>query len=270
MVLIGLLSSRRINDKEDFLLAGRRLGPIMMAGTLAATELGGGSSLGVIEKAYSDWGLSAMWYVIAMAIVFVIMAFLAPYFRNSLVKTVPEYFVRRYGKPSGAITSVIMILPLVGLTAIQFIVSATILSVMVNWNYNISVIIISLVVVAYSVMGGLWSVTLTDIVQMVLIVIGMAAGAIFVLNAVGGWSEIIANTPAEKISIIGGMGVPTIVALLVMYLSSFCFGQEAVKRYYAAKNAKTDIQGSLITAVIYLIYAIIPVIIGLSARVMVD
>ena len=270
MILIGLLSSRKIKDKEDFLLAGRRLGPIMMAGTLAATELGGGSSLGVVEKAYGDWGLSAIWYVIAMGVVFVIMAFLAPYFRNSLVKTVPEYFFRRYGKPSGIVTSIIMILPLIGLTAIQFIASATVLSVMANWGYNMSVIVVSMVVVAYSIMGGLWSVTLTDVVQMVLIVIGMAAGAIFALHAVGGWSEIVANTSSEKISIISGMGVPTIIALTVMYLASFSVGQEAVQRYYAARNAKTAMQGSLIAAGIYLVFAIIPVVIGLSAHVMVD
>ena len=50
MLLIGWWSSTRIASNEDFMVAGRRLGPLLMAGTLAATEIGGGSSLGVVEK----------------------------------------------------------------------------------------------------------------------------------------------------------------------------------------------------------------------------
>ena len=47
MLLIGYLSSKKIESNTDFVVAGRRLGPLLMAGTLAATEIGGGSSLGV-------------------------------------------------------------------------------------------------------------------------------------------------------------------------------------------------------------------------------
>ena len=60
MVSIGIYASRKqVKGAEDYLLAGRRLGPVMFAGTLAATEIGGGSSVGVAAKAYGDWGLSA-------------------------------------------------------------------------------------------------------------------------------------------------------------------------------------------------------------------
>lgn len=139
MLFIGRYSSKKISSNEDFMLAGRRLGPILMAGTLAATELGGGSSLGVVEKAFGDWGIDASWYVTTMGIAFIILAFLAPRFRQVEVKTVPEYFRRRYGKTSGLITSIIMILPLIGLTASQFIASSTIVSVMLGWDYKLAV-----------------------------------------------------------------------------------------------------------------------------------
>ena len=68
MLLIGWYSYTKISSNEDFMVAGRRLGPVLMAGTLAATEIGGGSSLGVVEKAYGDWGMGASWYIITMAI----------------------------------------------------------------------------------------------------------------------------------------------------------------------------------------------------------
>ena len=125
----------------DFVVAGRRLGPLLMAGTLAATEIGGGSSLGVVQNGMSGYGMSAAWYIIAMGIAFVILSFLAPKFRGATVKTVPEYFRRRYGKGSGLITAIIMFLPLIGLTAGQFIASSVILSTMLGIDYQVAVII---------------------------------------------------------------------------------------------------------------------------------
>lgn len=145
------------------------MGPILMAGTLAATEIGGGSSLGVVEKASnlgsSQWGLSAAWYVISMGLTFVVLTFLAPKFREAEVKTVPEYFRRRYGKTAGIFTSITMFLPLIGLTAGQFMASATILSVMLGIGWKTALVTVSIIVTLYAVMGGMWSVAITDFVQ---------------------------------------------------------------------------------------------------------
>ena len=106
MLFIGWYSSKRITSNTDFMVAGRRLGPLLMAGTLAATEIGGGSSLGVVQNGMQGYGMGAAWYIITMGFAFVILSFLAPKFRAATVKTVPEYFRRRYGKESGLITAV--------------------------------------------------------------------------------------------------------------------------------------------------------------------
>ena len=89
MLWIGWYSSTKITNNTDFMVAGRRLGPILMAGTLAATEIGGGSSLGVVQNGMSGYGLSAAWYIITMGIAFVILRFVAPKFREATVKNVP-------------------------------------------------------------------------------------------------------------------------------------------------------------------------------------
>lgn len=264
MLFIGWYSYTKISSNEDFMVAGRRLGPVLMAGTLAATEIGGGSSLGVVEKAYGDWGMGASWYIITMAITFIFLTFLGSKFRQSMVKTVPEYFRRRYGKPSGAITSVIMIIPLIGLTATQFIASSTIISVMLGLDYKMAVILVSIVVTIYAVMGGLWSVTLTDFVQVFLIVFGMMIAIPFALKTVGGWDNVVAALPKEKFSMINSSINPkTIISLIVMYLASFTVGQEAVSRYYAARDDKAAVQGSLLAGLINIVYAFIPTILGL-------
>lgn len=264
MLLIGWYSYTKISSNEDFMVAGRRLGPVLMAGTLAATEIGGGSSLGVVEKSYGDWGLGASWYIITMAITFIFLTFLGSKFRQSMVKTVPEYFRRRYGKPSGAITSVIMIIPLIGLTATQFIASSTIISVMLGMEYKMAVILVSIVVTIYAVMGGLWSVTLTDFVQVFLIVFGMMLAIPFALKTAGGWGNVVATLPKEKFSMINeSIDLKTIISLIVMYLASFTVGQEAVSRYYAARDDKAAVQGSLLAGLINIIYAFVPTVLGL-------
>ena len=262
MLFIGWYSSTRITSNSDFMVAGRRLGPMLMAGTLAATEIGGGSSLGVVQNGMSGYGISSAWYIITMGLAFVILTFLAPKFREATVKTVPEYFRRRYGKSAGLITAIIMLLPLVGLTAGQFIASAVILSTMLGISYKVAVIVVAIVVTVYAIMGGLWSVTLTDFIQVFLIVIGMIIAVPFATNMAGGWENIAANVPAETFQLFSGYNLVDIIGLTVMYLATFTVGQEAVSRYYAARDGKAAKQGSILAAVINFVFAFIPAILG--------
>ena len=263
MLFIGWWSSKRITSNTDFMVAGRRLGPFLMAGTLAATEIGGGSSLGVVQQGMQNHGISSAWYIITMGFAFVILTFLAPKFRAATVKTVPEYFRRRYGKSAGLITAIIMLLPLIGLTAGQFIASSVILSTMLGISYKTAVIIVAVVVTIYSIMGGLWSVTLTDFVQVFLIIIGMIIAVPFAMNLAGGWSNVVANVPAETFDMFKGYSPMAVVSLTIMYVATFTVGQEAVSRYYAARDGKAAKQGSILAAIINFIYAFIPAILGI-------
>lgn len=262
MLWIGWYSSTKISTNTDFMVAGRRLGPLLMAGTLAATEIGGGSSLGVVQNGMSGYGISASWYIITMGIAFVILSFIAPRFRAATVKTVPEYFRRRYGKTSGIVTAVIMFLPLVGLTAGQFIASAVILSTMLNIDYQVAVIIVAVVVTVYSIMGGLWSVTLTDFVQVFLIVLGMIIAVPYAMNYAGGWDRIVANIPKGTLDMFQGYDLFGIISLVIMYTATFSVGQEAVSRFYAAKDEKTAKRGAWLAALVNFIYAFVPTTLG--------
>lgn len=263
MLFIGWYSSTRIKSNTDFMVAGRRLGPFLMAGTLAATEIGGGSSLGVVQQGMQNHGISSAWYIITMGFAFVILTFLAPKFRAATVKTVPEYFRRRYGKSAGIITAIIMLLPLVGLTAGQFIASSVILSTMLGISYKTAVVIVAVVVTIYSVMGGLWSVTLTDFIQVFLIIIGMMIAVPFAMNLAGGWGNVVANVPAETFDMFKGYTPTGVLSLTIMYVATFTVGQEAVSRYYAARDGKAAKQGSILAALINFIYAFIPAILGI-------
>lgn len=270
MLAVGWLASRRIEKNDDFLVAGRRLGPVMLAGTLAATEVGGGSSLGVAEKAYGEWGLSAAWYVLTMAITFLALTLIAPRLRATGVRTVPESFRLRYGPVNGVVTAVILLLPMIGLTAIQLMASATVLTVMTGLDYGVSVLVVTVVVTIYSVMGGLWSVTLTDVVQWVLIVLGSALVIPYALDMAGGFQEVVSRLPPEKLSPTAGIGWKQIVALSVMYFASFSVGQESMQRFFAAADGRAARRGAFLAAAVYVVYAFIPAFIGVIAWTMVQ
>ena len=263
MLFIGWYSSKKITSNTDFMVAGRRLGPFLMAATLAATEIGGGSSLGVAQQGMQNHGISAAWYIITMGFAFVILTFLAPKFRAATVKTVPEYFRRRYGKSAGLVTAIIMLLPLIGLTAGQFIASSVILSTMLGISYKTAVIIVAVVVTIYSIMGGLWSVTLTDFIQVFLIIIGMIIAVPFAMRLAGGWGNVVANVPAETFNMFKGYSPMAVISLTIMYVATFTVGQEAVSRYYAARDGKAAKQGSILAAIINFIYAFIPAVLGI-------
>ena len=263
MLFIGWYSSKKITSNTDFMVAGRSLGPFLMAGTLAATEIGGGSSLGVVQQGMQNHGISAAWYIMTMGFAFVILTFLAPKFRAATVKTVPEYFRRRYGKSAGLITAIIMLLPLIGLTAGQFIASSVILSTMLGISYKTAVVIVAVVVTIYSIMGGLWSVTLPDFVEVFLIIIGMIIAVPFAMRLAGGWGNVVANVPAETFDMFKGYSPMAVISLTVMYTATFTVGQEAVSRYYAARDGKAAKQGSILAAIINFIYAFIPAVLGI-------
>lgn len=264
MLYIGYRSSKKIGNNEDFVVAGRRLGPFLMMGTLAATEIGGGSSLGVVQNGMNPtFGISASWYIIAMGVAFAFLTFLAPKLRGAEIKTVPEYFRRKYSKTSGIITSLIMFVPLIGLTAGQFIASAYILSTMLGISYKTAVIVVGIIVTIYAVMGGMWSVTITDFIQVFLIVIGMLFALPSAIRFAGGWANVKANVPADTWNMFKGYSPMAVLSLIIMYIGTFTVGQEAVSRYYAAKDGKSAKQGSMLACLVNLVYAFIPAIIGI-------
>ncbi|MCM3718554.1 sodium:solute symporter family transporter [Fictibacillus phosphorivorans] len=265
MIGIGIYAKTKIKDSTDYHLAGRRLGPIMLAGTLAATEIGGGSSVGVASKAYGDWGLSAGWYVVSAGVGIFLVSFVAPYMRRAMATTVPEIIGKRYGKGSYVITSLLSIVSLTVLTAVQITATATIINVLTGFSMVGAILISGIGVIIYTYLGGMWSVTLTDFVQFFLIVFGFAIAIPFALSAAGGWDTVLTNLPPEQMGFTK-IGWKTILGLIVLYFMTFSTGQEAVQRYYSARNEKIAVWGSVLCAALMCVYAFIPAVIGLIAR----
>ena len=102
MLSIGFLSNKfMIKNSNDYLLGGRRIGLLFVAASLSANNVGGGSTTGVATRAFSGWGLSAGWYVLAASVAMIPLAYFAPKIRKAMAYTIPEVISRRFGSGVG-------------------------------------------------------------------------------------------------------------------------------------------------------------------------
>ncbi|MDO5545650.1 MAG: sodium:solute symporter family protein [Eubacteriales bacterium] len=284
-VVVGLVSSKRKQAKkaqqsnDDFLMAGKSLGPLVLAGTLFAANTGGASTTGIATNVYS-YGLSAAWYVIAAGIGFVLVSFIAPYFRKAQASTVPQIISKRYGKASHIFTAFTSIAALFMATGAQIIATASIINVVTGLSFKTAAVIITVVVIAYTMVGGFASVAAANLMHVLFITVGMTI-AMFVMvgnEAVGGFaalfSKAAAVTDANGVNMdllsMTKVGVPTIIGYIAMYFMTFPTGQEIVQTYCSAKDGKSAKVGSVIAGLLSAVYAIVPAIIGLVAYVCID
>lgn len=253
-----------IKNSTDYMLAGRSLGVIMLACSLSANNIGGGSTVGLAGKAFGNWGMSAVWYVLAAAIGIIPMAFFAPKLRKVLAFTIPEVVGRRFGPSAHVITAVLNIVSLFCLTASQVLASGVIISVLVGVNIKLAILAAGLITITYTAMGGLLADAFTDLFQWVIIFFGLLICLPFIINGAGGWEAVISKVPPAKMAF-NGIGFLTVISLIIQYFITFMSGPEMVSRVFSAKDEKTGKMAVLMSAVFMALFAFIPAIIGIVA-----
>ncbi len=264
MLGLGFYAGKyRIKTSEDLILAGRRLGVILIAASLSANNIGGGSTVGVAARAFGVWGLSAGWYILTAALAMFPLAIVAYKARITKAWTLPEVIIR-YGTSSHVITSALQIVSLTTLTAMQILASGTIFAALTGLSFEWGVILATFVTTLYTISGGLWADVITDFVQWLIITFGMLAAIPFIVNNAGGWNAIVSKLPPDHLDPFKA-GFSTIGSLFFMYLVTFATGMEMISRALGAKDAKTALKGSMLSGVFQGLYAFVPAIIGLVA-----
>ena len=285
-VVVGLVSSKMKQKKaakkqsnEDFLMAGKSLGPVILACTLFAANTGGASTTGIATNVGTQ-GLSAAWYVIAAGIGFVLVSFIAPFFRRAQASTVPQIINMRYGKPAHIVTAFTSIAALFMATGSQIIATSTIINTVTGMDFETTAIVVTAVVIAYTMVGGFASVAAANMMHVGFITIGMTIAMIFMVNseAVGGFSNLMetaktmTNAEGQNMDLLSmtKVGLPAILGYIAMYCTTFPTGQEIVQTYCSAKDGKSAKIGSVIAGLLSAAYAIVPALIGLMAFTFID
>ena len=165
MIAFGFWGRQRAKTESDFLVAGRRLGPLLYSGTMAAVVLGGASTIGGVGLGY-EYGISGMWLVVAIGVGIIALSLLfAGRIQRLRVYTVSQMLELRYGPGSSVLSGVVMWGYTLMLSVTSTIAYGTIFSALFDIGRVPAILIGGGVVIIYSTLGGMWSITLTDFVQ---------------------------------------------------------------------------------------------------------
>ncbi|MDF3297635.1 sodium:solute symporter [Streptomyces tropicalis] len=268
MLAMGWWGMRRARSKSEFLVAGRRLGPAMYSGTMAAIVLGGASTIGGVGLGYK-YGLSGAWMVFAIGLgLLALSVFFSARIARLRVYTVSEMLDLRYGGRAGVISGVVMWAYTLMLAVTSTIAYATIFDVLFDVNRTVAIVLGGSIVVAYSTLGGMWSITLTDMVQFVVKTIGvlLLLLPIAVVKA-GGFSAMRAKLPTSYVDPLG-IGGETIFTYVLIYTFGMLIGQDIWQRVFTARNDRTARWGGTVAGTYCLVYALAGAVIGTAARVL--
>ncbi|WP_328677721.1 sodium:solute symporter [Streptomyces sp. NBC_00322] len=268
MLGMGWWGMRRAKSKSEFLVAGRRLGPGMYSGTMAAIVLGGASTIGGVGLGYK-YGLSGAWMVFAIGLgLLALSIFFSARIARLKVYTVSEMLDLRYGGKAGLISGVVMWAYTLMLAVTSTIAYATIFDVLFDMNRTFAIILGGSIVVAYSTLGGMWSITLTDMVQFVVKTVGvlLLLLPIAVVKA-GGFGAMKAALPTEYFDPLG-IGGETIFTYVLIYTFGMLIGQDIWQRVFTARSDRVARHGGTVAGTYCLVYALAGAVIGTAARVL--
>jgi SSS family solute:Na+ symporter len=263
----GFWARRKATTQDQFLVAGRSVGPWLYSGTLAAIVLGGASTVGGVKLGY-QYGISGMWFVFMLGLgIIVLSGVFVERILGLRLYTVPELLERRYSPSARIVGGVVMVAYDLMVSVTATIAVGSVMEVIVGIPRTPAIFISSGVMVAYSVLGGMWSLTLTDIIQFVIKTVGiffiLLPGAI--LHA-GGLPAMHARLPSEFFSF-SHIGAGKILSFFVLYFFGIIIGQDVWQRVFTARSVKVARNGGIGVGLYCLCYALAGALIGTAGRV---
>ncbi len=254
-----------------YLLAGRNLPYWLVAPLLTGLAIGGASTIGVAERAYTA-GISAGWYNAAWAAGAILVGLTAAHrYRKLEVSTLPELFERHYSV-SGRVIGVVgqLILQIV-ITSLQYIAGGAILSSLLPdiISFQTGMLVTALVFVGITLIGGFWAAGFTNIMNVIFIYVGVILAAVMAVNKGGGLDQIILDLPAQHPGLqLGAIGWGLIIAWFVVMCTMVFSVQSVVQISFAARDARSARIGFILAGLIILPVGFISAIIGVSAAVL--
>lgn len=272
MIVLGLYANKKQINSDDYYLGGRSMGSIKLGALWMAGWIGGSSVIGTSSNGYS-MGITAVWYVVAIAAGCIIFAFImakpVKHVSDRLHNiTFPELIAARYDTKNSVMSSITTILAMIGYTAAQFVAGASILSVLTGWSLGVCYILAVIVIVFYVSTGGLLAVTYTDIVQMVLLLLGVVVLAVPIsAHTLAAQGTTLHQALPDSYFDLGTWGWPSIAALALSTILSFFTSMDSFTRCIAAKDARTAKRGTIYAAVAVIIIAGSSTYLGMAGKI---
>ena len=266
---LGAWISRRVKTAGDFFVAGRALGPGLLFSTMLAANIGAGSTVGATGLGYRD-GLAAIWWVLSAGLGSIVLGFwIGPAIRRVAathdLRTVGDYLEFRYGVVVRSVIAALLWIGAVFILAGQLIAVSWILNVVAGVPKEIGCILGGLLITVYFAAGGLLTSAYVNVVQLTVKLVGFAIAIPFALSASGGWQAVRALQPTADYwnPWSGGFSVLVYLAKLG---PAFIVSPGLLQKIYGARDDRTVRIGVGLNALALMLYAGIPVLLGMMAR----
>lgn len=269
---IGLWAAKRVKNTADFAIAGRHLPLVMIITTTFATWFGSETVLGIPAK-FVEGGLGAIVedpFGAGTCLVLVGLFFAAKLYRMTLL-TISDYYRERYGRGIELVCSLIIILSYLGWVSAQVTALGLVFNLLSGGAISIPVgmVIGTVSILAYTLFGGMWSVAVTDFLQMIILVVGLSVIALFAADQAGGADKVIALASSRDLFKFWPEPTFTQIAFFIAAAITMMLGsipqQDVFQRVMSANSIQAATRGPVIGGVAYILFAFVPMFLVTSA-----
>jgi len=263
---IGLWIGRLVKGSSDFFVAGRSLSAPLLFSTVLAANIGAGSTVGAAGLAYNE-GLSAWWWNGSAAIGSVALAlWVGPTIWRLAAQhgfyTVGDFLEFRYGRTVRGVVSALIWVGTLAILAGQLIAGAAVLEVVADIPRAWGTAIGAIAMLVYFV--GAW----VNAVQLVVLLAGLLIAVPMVIARAGGLGTLMSAGPAHFSDVFFTSGPGSGITLLAMLGPAFIISPGLLQKVYGARDPQAVRTGVGLQAVALALFAFVPVLLGMAARVL--
>jgi SSS family solute:Na+ symporter len=271
-VAVGLYAATRVRNSTDYAVAGRSLPLIMIVTTTFATWFGSETVLGIPAK-FVEGGMQKTVedpFGAAFCLILVGLFFARKLYNMNLL-TIGDFYRQRYGRGVEIFSAAVILISYLGWVAAQITALGLVFNLLSGGAISTvhGMILGTAVVFIYTVFGGMWSVALTDFLQMIIIIVGLSLIAWFAADLAGGAGKVVDYAAQrDMFRFFPGASLHAWLfwtgAAITIMIGSIP-QQDVFQRVMSAKDADTSVRGPILGGLSYLAFAFVPIFIGVAA-----
>lgn len=271
ITLIGYLAGRKVKTMDDYVIAGRSLPFWVAVPTIVATWFGAGSSMGVSGTVYSSgfYGVLADPFGCSLALLITGLFFAAP-FRRLRLLTISDLLRSAYGPLFERVATFLMLPLYIGTLASQMVAMGYVFHIVSGITPEVGTLIGSFIVVIYTVAGGMWAVSLTDCLQLILLMAGLLVILPVTFEQLSDQSPVFKVIAQEFTTLIPihqeNVNWLSYMGRIFMTGLGAIMGQDLLQRSLACKNESIAKWSAISGSFIYLFLGMIPLFVGIAGR----
>lgn len=250
----------------DYSLSGRNASSLNVFGAITGTLVGGASTVGTAQLAFL-YGLSAWWFTLGAGLACLFLAlFIAVPLRRSQTQTIPEFIALYHGKQVRTVASLFTAVGMFIQIVAQLLACGAILAVLFDLSLVVSACVSMVLVLGFTLGGGMKSAGLTGMVKMALIYVTMVIAGVLAFHQAGGWHGLRGNFSDWPWFSLFGYGVREGVSDLVSMLVGVISTQTYLQAVFSARDAATARRGALLSAALIPPLGLFGIAVGLFMR----